>query len=142
MLFIASSSLMSGNYILIRFIFVTMPHLFFRPDQWNYYKKYLTSAIQLVKDAWAPSEKSEDDVDYTFEKVAAFLQEDHQKEAEEGKAPKPLRSAQMAQLEFTKLITEGNHEHPEDFWGLGESLCDVADGLIPLSPFSFISQAQ
>ncbi|ELT91697.1 hypothetical protein CAPTEDRAFT_185899 [Capitella teleta] len=70
------------------------------PDQWNYFKKYLTSAFQLVKSGWQPAKKDEE--------------ENPQKEAE-----KPLRSAYLARLEFIKLLDDGNYEHPEDNWGLG-----------------------
>ncbi|XP_060069470.1 N-alpha-acetyltransferase 25, NatB auxiliary subunit-like [Ylistrum balloti] len=79
------------------------------PDHWNNWQDYIRSCLRLVEASWTPDKDSEEDIDYTEDMVATFIQETI-KQCEGGR---PQRGPYLAQLELIKQMKDKNRWKPD-----------------------------
>lgn len=82
------------------------------PDNWNFWKQYLTCVIQLVKSKSQSNEEQNDDppVDDSLAKATAFIDKLCE---QNGQIERPLRGPYLAKLQLGKLCPEGSNDNSE-----------------------------
>ncbi|XP_021357895.1 N-alpha-acetyltransferase 25, NatB auxiliary subunit-like [Mizuhopecten yessoensis] len=78
------------------------------PDHWSNWQDYIGACLRLVEASWTPDKDSEEDIDYTENMVATFVQET----IKQCEGKRPQRGPYLAQLELIRQMKDKNSWKP------------------------------